>query len=87
MNKALEQLMEWASGWPEEAQKEAVRVLSAIEEKHVHGDAETSIISDRDIEAVRSEIQRSLIDPRPDKTLEQSFGRVERLHAERLKAR
>ena len=77
--------MERAS-WPEEVQKEAIRALSAIEEKHLRGDPEASIISDKDIEAVRSEIRRSLADPRPDRTLEQSFEGVERLHAERLKA-
>ena len=35
MNKKLESLMERVPTWPEEAQDEAVRALTAIEEQHV----------------------------------------------------
>jgi hypothetical protein len=88
MNKVLEQLMERASGWPEEAQSEAVHALSVIEEKYVSGsDAEASKGSDKDIEAVRAKLKNSIADPRPDIPLDQSFDRMEHHHAERMKAR
>jgi hypothetical protein len=88
MNKALEQLMERASGWPEEAQSEAVRALSVIEEKYVSGsDVEASQGSDKDIEAVRAKLKSSIADPRPDIPFDKSFDRIEHHHAERMKAR
>jgi hypothetical protein len=82
MNKTLEQLMERASGWPEEAQSEAARALSVIEEEYVGG----SVASDKDIAAVRAKLQSSIADPRSDIPLDQSFNRIEHNHAERMKA-
>jgi hypothetical protein len=53
MNKRLESLLERAPAWPEEAQDEAVRALTAIEEKHAGGRAAK-------LAALRETIDRSI---------------------------
>ena len=39
------------------------------------------------LSAIRTRIQRSLDDPRPPVPLEEAFARIEKLHAETVKAR
>jgi hypothetical protein len=77
MSKTLQTLIERAAKWPEEARDEAARALAAIEQKHLGGD----------LEEIRTKIAASLADARPDVSVDDAFGRIERLHAERMKPR
>jgi hypothetical protein len=88
MNKEFKSLIERAANWPERAQAEAARVLADLERKHgfeptgAEAGATTS-----DVDRVRSRIERSLADSRPDIPLEKAFAGIERLHVKRTKSR
>jgi hypothetical protein len=88
MNKQFKSLIERAAKWPETAQAEAARLLADVERKHGFGPpAGKSRATKGDLDQVRSRINRSLADPRPDIPLAKAFARIERLHAKRMKAR
>ena len=58
MNKRLESLLERAVTWPEAAQDEAVRALTAIEEKHLPRLTEAE--REAKLAALRETINRSI---------------------------
>jgi hypothetical protein len=58
MNKQLESLLQRATAWPEEAQDEAVRALTAIEEKHLAQTNEPE--REAKLQALRETIERSI---------------------------
>jgi hypothetical protein len=58
MNKQLESLLQRATAWPEEAQDEAVRALTAIEEKHLPQTNEAE--REAKLQALRETIERSI---------------------------
>ena len=60
MNKKLESIIDRVLTWPEEAQDEALRALTAIEESHLGVQPIIDEEHDRKLAALRETINRSL---------------------------
>jgi hypothetical protein len=60
MNKRLESLIDRVPTWPQEAQDEAVRALTEIEEKHVGAPRPFTPEEDAKLAALRETINRSI---------------------------
>jgi hypothetical protein len=60
MNKKLETLIDSVPTWPQEAQEEAVRALSAIEEKHIGVRRPVTAEDEAKLAALRETINRSI---------------------------
>ncbi len=60
MNKRLESIIDRVATWPEEAQDEAVRALTAIERKHVGVSRPLTPEEEAKLAALRETINRSI---------------------------
>ena len=60
MNKKLESIIDRVFTWPEEAQVEALRALTAIEERHVRVQPAIDDEDERKLSVLRETINRSI---------------------------
>jgi hypothetical protein len=80
MNEQLKTLMDRVQTWPEDAQAEALRVLTVIEREHLSAVPAGEHERDTKLAALRDTINRS-IERGGSHTDEEVAAHIERLHA------